>query len=458
MQPRGARGSRLAIALAVLLVLAASPWGAPVTPLDAKEVDLVELHRQWLDAVNRGDVPAAVNLFVEDAVYVGGLTCAPFPHCRGREAIRAEFETLAREHAVIDLASAGTSRTDWATWVTTRYELRSDGIQAAGVERAIGAITLAARGDRVVSIRFFFDRADEQTATFLTTRPDPLAPQAVRVPSPEGRLVDVGGRRMYLECVGTGSPAVIFEGGANSGAAASAKIWSGSNGRYPHVTILPDVAKMTRTCSYDRAGYGLSDPGPTPHTYGSFADDLHALLHAAAIEPPYVLVGISLGGPIVQLFASHHPSEVAGIVQLDPTVHLSGRVEAFLPPHVAASRAESIRRTRARDASPQGPGGGIDHDVSIAELGAAGPLPHVPLVVLSAGVPPNPVGAQADFTDEILARVDQLRLEMHRELAHLVPNGVHQVVDNSGHEMNLFVPDTVTTAVVEVVGADRAGR
>jgi pimeloyl-ACP methyl ester carboxylesterase len=130
-----------------------------------------------------------------------------------------------------------------------------------------------------------------------------------RVPPP-GRLVDVGsGRRLHLCCRGAAGPSVIFE----SGIAASSLSWS---------RVQPRVAEFTRACSYDRPGLGWS-PALSRRDLGSFdavslADQLHALLHAAGIPPPFVVVGHSFGGFVAQAFASWHPGEVAGMVLLDP--------------------------------------------------------------------------------------------------------------------------------------------
>src|ERR1700756_4603567 len=119
------------------------------------------------------------------------------------------------------------------------------------------------------------------------------------------RLVDIGGRKLNLFCSGTGSPTVVFE--APSGSAGWAW-WE----------VQPRIATRTRACVYDRAGFGFSDPSPRAADALNAVDDLHALLQAAAIAPPYVLVGNSFGGGAAELFAWHFPAEVRGLVLVEP--------------------------------------------------------------------------------------------------------------------------------------------
>ena len=122
-----------------------------------------------------------------------------------------------------------------------------------------------------------------------------------------GQLVDVGGYRLHFYCTGThvaGSPTVILEQGL--GGISSA--WA---------LIQPEVAKVTRVCSYDRAGMGWSDSGPKPRDAQQIASELHALLQNANIQGPYVLAGWSFGGLYIHAYASQYPDEVMGMVLLD---------------------------------------------------------------------------------------------------------------------------------------------
>lgn len=119
--------------------------------------------------------------------------------------------------------------------------------------------------------------------------------------SPLGQMVDVGGYRLHLYCTGQGSPTVVLE----SGLGGPALQW---------ILVQQELEKNTRVCSYDRAGLGSSDVGPLPRTSQQMAAELHTLLHNAGVEGPYVLVGHSLGGFTVRLFAHDYPGETAGIV------------------------------------------------------------------------------------------------------------------------------------------------
>jgi len=119
-----------------------------------------------------------------------------------------------------------------------------------------------------------------------------------------GQLVEAGGFRMHIDCAGQGSPAVILDSGLGD----------------TYVTwrkVQPQIAEFTRVCSYDRAGIGYSDSSSRPRTSQVIAEELHALLHSAGIAPPYVLVGHSMGGYDVRLYASLYPTEAAGMVLVD---------------------------------------------------------------------------------------------------------------------------------------------
>lgn len=122
--------------------------------------------------------------------------------------------------------------------------------------------------------------------------------------------VDDNGRRLAVTCWGDGSPTIILEGGHPASGL-------GQFGVYGHA-LVGELAIHTRTCAYDRAGYGDSDPAPNePRDLDDVTDDLHALLEAAAIEEPYILVGASFGGFIVTYYAHRFPRGVDGVVTLD---------------------------------------------------------------------------------------------------------------------------------------------
>ena len=148
--------------------------------------------------------------------------------------------------------------------------------------------------------------------------------QAAAVEEAEGDfagLVDIGGgRQIYMECSGTGSPTVVLESGLRD----AADVWSMSSAGEGAPTVFPEVANFTRVCAYDRPGTVVggespsrSDPVSQPTAAQDAVADLHALLSAAEEPGPYVLVGHSYGGPIIRLYASAHPADVAGLVLVD---------------------------------------------------------------------------------------------------------------------------------------------
>jgi pimeloyl-ACP methyl ester carboxylesterase len=125
---------------------------------------------------------------------------------------------------------------------------------------------------------------------------------------PPGRLVDIGGHRLHIQCDGPegASPTVILEAGGNAFSAA----WG---------LIQPEVANLTRVCSYDRAGLGWSDSGPSPRIAETAAEELHELLLNAREKGPFVLVGHSYGGVVIRKYFDLYPDDVAGLAFVDPS-------------------------------------------------------------------------------------------------------------------------------------------
>lgn len=122
-----------------------------------------------------------------------------------------------------------------------------------------------------------------------------------------GQLVSAGGTRLNLYCMGTGSPAVVFDSGWEDWA----PVWT---------IVQPAVAKFTRACSYDRAGAGFSSAGPMPRTSVRIADELDEALHNAKVKGPYILVGNAFGGDNVRTFAVRHLADTAGLVLVEADV------------------------------------------------------------------------------------------------------------------------------------------
>ncbi|HSF83113.1 MAG TPA: alpha/beta hydrolase, partial [Anaerolineales bacterium] len=126
---------------------------------------------------------------------------------------------------------------------------------------------------------------------------------AKQYPAP-GQLVDVGGYKMHINCTGQGSPTVILAAGSLE----YSLFWA---------LVQPEVAGFTRVCAYDRAGYGWSESSPRPRTAIIMVEELHTLLTNGKIEGPYVLVGHSLGGMMMRVYAQKYPDEVTGLVLVD---------------------------------------------------------------------------------------------------------------------------------------------
>src|SRR5256886_7262788 len=152
-----------------------------------------------------------------------------------------------------------------------------------------------------------------------------------------GHLVDVGGRRLYVQCSGSGSPTVVLV----SGLAETSVYWGG--------WIAPAVAQNTTVCAYDRAGQGWSDPPASPQDGSAVATDLHTLLANAQIPGPYVLVGHSTGGAYARVFAARYPDQVAGMVFLDsqPNEAFTGLPD-FPSRYSLISRASALFPSLAR--------------------------------------------------------------------------------------------------------------
>jgi pimeloyl-ACP methyl ester carboxylesterase len=158
-----------------------------------------------------------------------------------------------------------------------------------------------------------FRAAFAATVAFAVSRPAfaesvPLVPieQAGRGYTRPHERVDIGGRKLNLYCLGQGEPTVVFEAG-------------GFDAAFTWALVQPAVAARTRACSYDRAGLGYSDPSPRPPTPANVIEDLHALLGHGGIKGPVVLVGHSLGGFNMKLYAATYPEDVAGLVLIDPS-------------------------------------------------------------------------------------------------------------------------------------------
>jgi pimeloyl-ACP methyl ester carboxylesterase len=240
-----------------------------------------------------------------------------------------------------------------------------------------------------------------------------------------GQLVDIGGRSLYLECRGSGTPTVILE----SGLGGDHRTWE---------SVQPELADSVQICAYDRANISPSDPAPGPRTAADSVDDLKALLDAAGIERPIILVGFSMGGIISQLYAATYPEEVAGLVLVEsnhPDEWNQFR-QHLTPQQIEADRQFSLDN-RER----------LDPYASLEETHAAGPLPEMPLVVVTA---PNARGQWPPDWDREL--FDRLRAEQQADLASRTPGGGVQVfAEVSGHHVPSEQPQVIIDAVETVL-------
>ena len=243
------------------------------------------------------------------------------------------------------------------------------------------------------------------------------------------RSVVVGAVRIHISESGTG-PTVVFE----SGMGEDASTWN---------DVRPAIAEFAHTVAYDRPGLGQSGPTSLPRTVVQMAADLQAVLEAAKLAPPYVLVGHSLGGAVVQVFAHRYPDEVAGLVLVDPE---DGRLIQLL--HSRMSATEWAARQRALDEAmpnmpPQVRAELRAADDSGEDVARAVPLPVVPGVVLT-GTKKNP-----EFPGNPLEQ--DLKLELHNALVANTPGAQHILVPNSRHYIQNDAPKLVIQAVRELL-------
>ncbi len=301
---------------------------------------------------------------------------------------------------------------------------------------------------------------------------------------PENLLIDVGGHRLHLSCSGAGSPTVIFDAALG----ASSLSWT---------LVQPDVARVTRACAYDRAGFGWSDAGPLPRTAGVIADELHTLLERAEIPPPHVLVGHSFGGLVMRIFAARHPERTAGLVLVDPA-----HPEEWLEPGDAERRqiergarlcrygATAARLGIARGVAALAGAGALVPARALVALVSRGGLSRADEEILAPiwKLPPEArqplrrfwtqpkffqaLGSQIEsicesaaeardapltpFADLPLTVISaatsgERRMRLHEALAARSSRGRHLVARNSGHWVPLDEPAVVVRAILDVV-------
>jgi pimeloyl-ACP methyl ester carboxylesterase len=280
-------------------------------------------------------------------------------------------------------------------------------------------------------------------------------------------LVDIGsGRKMYLECRGTGSPTVVLISGKGNGAADWNEILDPGDPIHTAPTdllavgqgklvasdkaVLPSVSSFTRICAYDRPGVrmngqDISTPIPQPHAVDRAVDDLHRLLTAAGEAGPYVLVAHSYGGVIAMLFTRTYPDEVAGLVMVDAVTELMNKVAS--PQAVAAWDAKN------RISVPEAPEA-VELLDAFAKIEAAPPRRELPAIVLSADKPWPAIGdAQSAATEgEMVTFANWLASE---DMLAKFLDAPRITQTNSGHNIYQYSPQLVVDAIRQVVDALR---
>jgi hypothetical protein len=244
-----------------------------------------------------------------------------------------------------------------------------------------------------------------------------------------GTMVDVGGHRLYLQCVGSGSPTIVWEAGAG-----------GSGWLNTAQYLMGKLGETSRLCTYDRAGLGWSDPGSYEDVshWSQAVTDLHTALSKAGEKGPYLMAGHSYGGLLARLFALTYPKEVAGLVSIDPS-----HEDEWAGPATDPNGPFGI--TTCTDASC--PLYGDIQAMKELEGGkVAGSLGALPLVVLSHA--PDLPWWNADY--------DATWEKLGTDTATASSNARHVIASWSGHEIPYAQPGLVIEAVRQVVAAARA--
>ena len=239
--------------------------------------------------------------------------------------------------------------------------------------------------------------------------------------------VDGGGPSLRMLMTGRGDVTVVFESGSGS----PLDTW---------VRVQPEVSKFARAISYDRAGNGLSEKGPVPRDGARIAAELHAALLNAHAKPPYLLVGHSLGGPYIRIFAGSFPQEVAGMILVDPT------------------QEELIDWAKARDPKPERTPRPYDEvdcaPATFAEARASQTPTGIPVVLIS-GMGPRDIPSFLPPEMKAEVRKDQeifypAKLRFHQQWAERIPTAKVIITKNSGHGIPFEEPELIVDEIRRV--------
>jgi len=285
---------------------------------------------------------------------------------------------------------------------------------------------------------------------------------------PPGQLVDVGGYRLHINCMGQGSPTVIMEAGNND----FSVVWS---------LVQPELAKTARVCVYDRAGFGWSDPSPSSRTLETMTKELRALLVNAKVDGPYLMVGHSFGGIIVREYARQYPDGIVGIVLVDSAhqkqvewapvlqkvavqavnqFHTLSMMQSFgllaLSPDQIPDRGlqgKALQQYRSILATTNYFTAAANETETIfADWGNfpsddKGSLGEMPLIVLSRGLP-EPLPGISDMENQ---QYEEAWKEMQKELVALSSNSEQIIAEKSGHYVQIQQPDLVIDAIMHIL-------
>jgi pimeloyl-ACP methyl ester carboxylesterase len=295
---------------------------------------------------------------------------------------------------------------------------------------------------------------------------------------PRGRMVDIGGRRIHIDCRGTGAPTVVFESGLDTNGSIS---WS---------AIHDSVALFTRAGAYDRAGIMWSDPSSAPKDADGVAPDLHKTLETAQERGPYVMVGHSMGGPYIMVFTKQFGADVAGLVFVDashpdqtlkmkelaglksegPPLRMrfraalawTGLPRMLLSTHEDPKDPELIRKIAVHfEPTSLGPLIAEDDAVkeTLREAGTFRSLDDRPLVVLTALAPLSSANLNAlHITKEQGQRVSTAWLALQNDEATWSRRSTHEIFTDSTHYIQFDRPDVVIAAIRDVVNRTRSYR